>query len=79
MIDLSCTRGAVRLRLLAYTPAKEPVPEGSARAVVQAVTGGLPIAEDPLHIEIIPETELLQGLEISRAEGWALEPWKGAA
>ena len=77
--NLSCRRGAVNLRLLAYVPALHPVPEGHLLAVVQVVEGRQPIAEDPLHVEEITETELRQGLELSRRDGWRIRPWKDAA
>ena len=77
VIDLLCTRHGVHLRLLAYVPAREPVPEGCLRAVLQVVVDGAPIAEDPLLIEILPATELSHCIEISRSEGWTLAPWGG--
>lgn len=75
--DLHCRQGAVHLRLLAYLPEREPVPEGCLRAVVQVVADdGRPIAEDPIHTEVLPETELRQGLALSQRDGWVLEPWR---
>lgn len=78
--NLRCRRGNIHLRLLAYLPEREPVPEGHLYAVVQVVgQDGEPVAEDPLHTEVIPETELRQGLELSRRDGWRIRPWKDAA
>lgn len=73
------TKGRVTLRLVAYQPKLEPVPEGCLRVVVQVVEGGQPIAEDPLHVEAMTPLDLARALHISRFEGWELEPWEGSA
>lgn len=64
------------LRLVAYRPALEPCPADHLRVVVQVVEQGRPIAEDPLHIEVMPVLDLARALHISRNEGWDLQPWE---
>lgn len=73
------TNGRVHLRILAYKPMHEPVPEGCLKVVVQVVEHGRPIAEDPIHTENLPVLDLARALHISRNEGWELTPWKDAA
>ena len=69
------TKGRVTLRLVAYRPQLEPVPEGCLRVVVQAVEHGQPIAEDPIHVENMLPLDLARALHISRFDGWELVPW----
>lgn len=69
-------KGRIDLRLVAYRPALEPLPEGHLRVVVQAVERGKPIAEDPLHTENMGPLELAKALHISRFDGWDIEPWE---
>ncbi len=66
----------IEIRIVAYRPYLTPVPEDHLRVVVQAVEHGRPIAEDPLHIEVMPVLELAQALHISRNEGWDIQPWE---
>ncbi len=68
-------RNNVDLRLVAYRPSLSPVPEGHLRVVVQVVSGGKPIAEDPIHTEVMPVLDLARCLHISRCEGWDIQPW----
>ena len=72
-------RGRIQLRIVAYRPRLDPVPSGHLRVVVQMVDEDQPIAEDPLHIEIMSLLELARALHLSRFEGWDLEPWPGEA
>lgn len=74
-LTYSARRGRVHLRLVAYEPAHEPVPEGTLRVVVQAVDRGRPIAEDPLHTENMTPLDLAGALHISRFDGWDIQPW----
>ena len=69
------TKGRVTLRLVAYQPKLEPVPEGCLRVVVQVVEHGQPIAEDPVHVENMPVLDLARALHLSRFDGWELAPW----
>lgn len=69
-------RNRVHLRLVAYTPSHEPVPEGHLKVVVQAVERGRPIAEDPLHIEAMTPLGLARAIHLSRNEGWDITPWE---
>lgn len=69
-------RNQVDLRLVAYRPSLEPLPEGHLRVVVQVVHHGRPIAEDPLHIEIMAPLDLARALHISRFDGWDIQPWE---
>lgn len=77
--EFSARRGRVHLRMVAYAPVYEPVPEGHLRVVVQVVEGGEPITEDPIHVEVLPESEFNQALEKSAREGWEIRPWKKRA
>lgn len=72
----SARRNRIHLRLVAYAPAHEPIPEGHLKVVVQAVNHGRPVAEDPLHIEAMTPLGLAHALHISRNEGWDIEPWE---
>lgn len=72
----SARRGRIHLRLVAYTPSMEPMPEDHMQVVVQVVEHGRPIAEDPIHTEQMPVLELARALHISRNEGWEVEPWE---
>ena len=74
-LSYRATKGRVTLRLVAYQPKLEPVPEGCLRVVVQVVEGGQPIAEDPIHVENMPVLDLARALHISRFDGWELAPW----
>ncbi len=69
-------RGQVDLRLVAYRPSLEPMPEGELRVVVQVVERGKPIAEDPIHIENMAPLELARALHLSRFDGWDIQPWE---
>lgn len=71
----SASMGCIRLRLVAYTPARVPVPEGHVRVVVQVVVDDAPIAEDPIHIETMPAEAFDLALALSVAEGWVIRPW----
>ena len=69
-------RNQVDLRLVAYQPIHEPVPEGHLKVVVQVVNRGRPIAEDPIHIETMAPLDLARALHISRFDGWDIQPWE---
>lgn len=73
--EFSACRAGVHLRLVAYTPSCVPVPAGHLRVIVQVVVAGQPVAEDPLHIELMPAEDFDNALEISKAEGWEIRPW----
>lgn len=75
-LTLRARRGKVHLRLVAYHPSLEPMPEDQLRVVVQVVDHGRPIAEDPLHIETMPTLALAQAIHQSRLEGWDITPWE---
>lgn len=79
MIAYHATKGGIHLRVLAYKPALEPVPDGCLRVVIQVVEQGRPIAEDPIHTETLPILELARVMHISRNDGWEFAPWKDAA
>lgn len=68
-------RNRVHLRLVAYRPAMEPLPEDQLRVVLQVVDHGRPIAEDPLHIENTTPLLLAHELHMARNEGWDISPW----
>ena len=74
-LSYRATKGRVTLRLVAYQPKLEPVPEGCLRVVVQVVEGGQPIAEDPIHVENMLPLDLARALHFSRFDGWELAPW----
>lgn len=74
---LACV-GNIKLRLVAYRPVREPLPEGHIRVVVQAIEGSEPITEDPVHTENLPSEDFEAGLSISRREGWDITPWPDA-
>lgn len=71
--------GRIRIRLVAYRPMKEPLPEGYIRVVVQAVDAGEPIVEDPVYTENLPRDLFESGLNLSRQEGWDIQPWPVAS
>ncbi len=66
----------IDLRIVAYRPKHEPMPEGHLKVVVQAVQDGQPVAEDPLHVEAMAPLDLARALHLSRNEGWDLQPWE---
>jgi hypothetical protein len=78
MTDLSyrLRRNRVHLRLVAYHPSLEPIPEDHLRVVVQVVQNGRPIAEDPLHIENTTPLFLAREIHQARMEGWEVTPWE---
>ena len=78
MISLRAQKDRFDLRLLAYTPKHEPVPEGTMKVSVQVIDHGHLIPE-PIHTEAMTSLELAQVVHLSRMEGWTVEPWKGAA
>ncbi len=69
-------RNRVHLRLVAYRPSLEPVPEGQLRVVLQVVDHGRPVAEDPLHVENTTPLLLARELHLARNEGWEVTPWE---
>lgn len=69
-------RNQVDLRILAYRPSLEPLPEGHLRVVVQVVDHGRPIAEDPILVFTEPALHLDDFISSSRAEGWDIQPWE---
>jgi hypothetical protein len=71
--------GRIQVRLVAYRPSLEPLPEGHIRVVVQSVQDGEPIVEDPICTVECPTQEFEQGLAISRLEGWEITPWPVSA
>lgn len=71
-------RGNIHLRVVAYQPLHEPMPEDHVRVVVQVVDRNRPIAEDPIHVENMPIHSLYQALDTSRAEGWDISNWETA-
>jgi len=77
--EFSARKAGIHLRMVAYTPAYEPVPDGHLRVVVQVVVDGEPITEDPLHIEVMPEGDFDQALQVSTQEGWDIRPWEKRA
>ena len=72
MIDYLCTKGRASARVLAYKPFNEPMPDDHLRVVIQAMEGGTPIAEDPLHVEVAPVLFLARELHLMRNEGWEI-------
>lgn len=70
MIAYRATKGRATVRLIAYRPELMPLPEGHLRVVIQAVEYGRPIAEDPIHVEIVPVLCLARELHLMRCEGW---------
>lgn len=75
-LSYSLRRNRVHMRLVAYRPAHEPIPEGHLRVVLQVVEHGRPIAEDPLHVENTTPLLLAHELSMARWEGWEVEPWE---
>jgi hypothetical protein len=71
-IDYLCTKGRAKVRILAYRPANEPLPDDFLRVVIQAVQSGKPIAEDPLHVENCHGLDLARELHLMRNEGWEI-------
>lgn len=69
-IDYRCTRGRAVVRVLAYHPANEPMPDDCLHVVIQAMNGKEPIAEDPLHVEDCRVLDLARELHLMRNEGW---------
>jgi len=77
--SFSARQGRVHLRLLGYKPLHEPMPENHLRLVIQVVEpNGVPIAEDPIFEEAVPEADFWALLDGSRAEGWDIRPWQNA-
>ena len=72
----SARRGRIHLRLVAYHPSMEPMPDDHLRVVVQVVEKGRPVAEDPIHTENMLALALARALHLSRNDGWEIEPWK---
>lgn len=75
-LSYSARRGRIHLRLVAYHPSLEPIPEDHLKVVVQAVEKGRPIAEDPIAEGVLPRMELARYLHESRNDGWDLQPWE---
>lgn len=69
-------RNRVHLRLVAYHPSLEPLPDDQLRVVVQVVKNGRPIAEDPLHVENTTALFLAREIHMARNEGWEVTPWE---
>lgn len=69
-------KGGIHLRLVAYHPSLAPMPDDHLKVVVQVVDKGQPIAEDPIHTEVMTQLDLAQALHLSRNEGWELTPWE---
>ncbi len=69
-IDYLCRKGRASVRVLAYRPFNEPMPDDCFRVVVQAMQSGKPIAEDPLHVENCHALDLARELHLMRNEGW---------
>lgn len=78
MISLRAQKDRFDLRLLAYTPVHEPVPEGCMKVVYQVFDNGTLIPE-PFYQEARTNLELADLISQSRWEGWEIEPWKWAA
>jgi hypothetical protein len=66
----------IDLRLVAYRPAHEPMPDDHLRLVVQVVERGRPIAEDPLLTQEVSTLDLAWFIHNSRMEGWDIQPWE---
>ncbi len=77
--EFSARKAGLHLRMVAYKPTYEPVPDGHLRVVVQVVVDGEPITEDPVHIEVMPETDFNQALAVSMSDGWIIRPWEKRA
>lgn len=75
-IELRARRNRVHLRLVAYRPSLEPLPEGHLRVVVQVVDRGRPVAEDPLCIGALSPLGLASYIHQSRMDGWEITPWE---
>jgi hypothetical protein len=71
-IDYLCTKGRAKVRVLAYRPTNEPLPDDFLRVVIQAMEPSGPIAEDPLHVENCHELNLARELHLMRNEGWEI-------
>ena len=76
MIEYLCHKGKATVRILAYKPYAEPMPDDCLRVVIQAMENGQPIAEDPLHEENAPILFLARELHLMRDEGWET-CWRG--
>jgi hypothetical protein len=75
-IAYSAKRDRIHLRVVAYHPSMEPMPDDHLRVVVQVVEHGRPIAVDPIHTEQMSALEFARAMHISRNEGWEVEPWE---
>ena len=75
-LTLRARRNQIHLRLVAYHPSLYPMPDDHLRVVVQVVSHGRPIAEDPIHIESMPTLQLARVIHQSRMEGWDITPWE---
>jgi hypothetical protein len=71
-IDYLCTKGRAKVRVLAYRPTNDPLPDDFLRVVIQAMEPGGPIAEDPLHAENCHGLNLARELHLMRNEGWEI-------
>lgn len=69
------TMGDKVLRIHAYHPKLEPIPERHLKVSVQAVIDGIPNAEKPLHVEHMLPSDLANALWISQAQGWEIRDW----
>lgn len=78
MIAYRATKGRATVRIMAYRPSLDPIPDDHLRVVIQAVAHGHPIAEDPLHVETAPILCLAREIHLMRCEGWDLK-WEQAA
>ena len=69
-------KNSVHLRIVAYHPSMEPMPDDHLRVVFQVVERGRPIAEDPVFEENASALCLARELHLMREEGWEIEPWE---
>ena len=72
MLDYIASRGRVRVRILAYRPKLQDIPDGHLKVVIQAMEDQTPIAEDPLHSEIASTLDLAREFHLMRNEGWEI-------
>lgn len=77
LLDYTASKGRANVRIIAYRPKLQDVPEDSLKVVIQAVDGNEPIAEDPLYSDVAPILDLAREMHLMRNEGWEFTANKG--
>lgn len=76
MLDYTARKGRAKVRIIAYKPKLQDVPQDSLKVVIQATENGEPIAEDPLYSDVASVLDLAREMHLMRNEGWEFTPNK---